>query len=478
VDQKGRICIFAKPCKAGVAKTRLAPLVGMEGAAVFAEAFLLDICTAVRCLVWAKPTIASIEPLPPTALPQGFEEWLQGDGDLGTRLERVLGRALSDSAFAIALGADSPGLPLRYLEQARAILVSADAVLGPCDDGGFYLLGLRRCPAGLLAGISWSQPSTFAQTLARLKEAGLRVAVLERWFDVDRPEDFLRLRGLIASGEVRAPETQKAFVRVRVYKPVGDPPSVSIIIPVLNEREILPHTLAELQRHKWVREVIVVDGGSSDRTREWLSEQSFAHVVDAPRARGAQMNAGAKTASGDVLLFLHADCVLPFDAIEQIRTAMSRAGVVGGCFLVRFRESRSLSLRLVEAGINLRTRLTRTATGDQAIFVRRRAFGEAGGCPDWPLFEDVKMVSRMKELGRFMVVRSTVTISARRFITRGVWKSVALIYALRAGYWAGISPVTLKKWFDDVRPHLGTQASRPRVRAEKEEASHAVGTRA
>ena len=125
---------------------------------------------------------------------------------------------------------------------------------------------------------------------------------------------------------------------------------------------------------------------------------------------------------------------------------------MGGCFEVRFRADRPRSLKLVAAGINVRSRLTRTATGDQAIFVRRSVFEQVGGCPDWPLFEDVDLVRRIKKVGRFVVLPSQLLVSPRRHLARGVFRTVLLIYALRVAFRLGVSPFTLKKWFDDSRP--------------------------
>ena len=136
-----------------------------------------------------------------------MEVWPQGEGDLGARLERILRRALKESAHAVAIGTDSPGLPLALLEEARSALEAHDAVVGPADDGGFYLLGLNRCPEGLLAGLPWSAENTRARTLSRLEERGLTVQLLAPWFDVDVAADLERLRSLLAEGAIRAPAT-------------------------------------------------------------------------------------------------------------------------------------------------------------------------------------------------------------------------------------------------------------------------------
>lgn len=211
------ICIFVKPPVPGEVKTRLIPALGAVGAASLAGAFFQDVVLSLIGLPWACPVIASTAPFStPVSCP--YEMWLQGEGDLGVRLERILQRALLRSAPTIAIGADSPGLPMRFLDDARLKLRRADAVLGPSDDGGFYLIGINRCPLGLLREIPWSQSDTFACTLARLKQHGLNTQVLDPWFDVDTPQDLARLKTLILRGQIRAPRTAAA---IRCYSMNG-----------------------------------------------------------------------------------------------------------------------------------------------------------------------------------------------------------------------------------------------------------------
>ncbi len=234
---------------------------------------------------------------------------------------------------------------------------------------------------------------------------------------------------------------------------------VSVIIPVLNERACLPGNVEALKRHIWIHEIIVVDGGSSDGTLAWLREQSAIRLIESAPGRGIQLNAGAKAATGDVLIFLHADTCLPQDAYARLKQALDRPNIIGGCFCVRFDAQRPRSLGIVAAGINFRTRLTRTGTGDQAIFVRRAVFDEIGGYPEWPLFEDTEFVGRMKRIGRFAVVSTPVTISARRHVRCGVFRTVILCYLLRLGYWAGISPFILAAWYEGSAHNVKTQAA-------------------
>lgn len=229
---------------------------------------------------------------------------------------------------------------------------------------------------------------------------------------------------------------------------------ISIVIPVLNEELQIAATLAGLETvaHGQQAELIVADGGSTDRTVELAGQLEGIRIVNCSRAnRGWQMNEGAAAACGDVLLFLHADVILPPDALSSIRQALVDASIAGGCFQIRFPAEATASLRAVAWGINLRTRLFQTATGDQAIFVRRIMFNELGGYETFPLMEDIALFNKLKKRGKVVILNEQVEISPRRWLKFGVWRTVLLMYLLRFGYWLGVDPVTLKRFFVDVR---------------------------
>lgn len=215
------LCIFAKAPRAGAVKTRLAATIGADAAARLADAFFWDTLELAEQLAPVRVVVAlsGNEMLLP-ALRDRVDVWPQGEGDLGARLERNLRRALTESPRVLAVGTDSPGLPVALLVQALAALDTHDAVLGPADDGGFYLLGTRTCPEGLLSGLPWSSANTREKTLARLEERGLTVKVLAPWFDVDREQDLERLRTLLGAGEIHAPATCRVLgIRPEVVAP-------------------------------------------------------------------------------------------------------------------------------------------------------------------------------------------------------------------------------------------------------------------
>jgi len=226
---------------------------------------------------------------------------------------------------------------------------------------------------------------------------------------------------------------------------------VSVIIPALDEEAAIASTLARARSGAGAHdiELIVVDGGSEDATAARAAE--FADkVLCAPRGRGRQMNAGAWAASGEVLLFLHADTILPPGYPEIIGRAVSDPDIAWGRFDVEL-TGRGILLRLVERLINLRSRVSRIATGDQAIFVRSDVFRRAGGYPDIPLFEDVALSRTLKRLGKSACLRERVVTSARRWQKEGVVRTILRMWMLRALFWFGVPPAKLCAFYRDVR---------------------------
>ncbi|XKH60670.1 TIGR04283 family arsenosugar biosynthesis glycosyltransferase [Halomonas sediminis] len=214
---------------------------------------------------------------------------------------------------------------------------------------------------------------------------------------------------------------------------------LSIVIPVLNEAGMLAATLEALVplRHSGV-EVIVVDGGSQDATLT-LAQPLADQVLEGPVGRTRQMNLGAYAASGEWLLFLHADTRLPEDALSALCQALgdSRAGNrVWGRFDIHLSGASSM-LPMISAMMNRRSRLTGIATGDQAMFMTRNAFERVGGFPDQPLMEDIEISRRLKRLSRPACLEQKVTSAGRRWDKHGAWKTILLMWRLRYRYWRG-----------------------------------------
>jgi len=223
-------------------------------------------------------------------------------------------------------------------------------------------------------------------------------------------------------------------------------PTLSVVMPVLNEASGLGAALQALAPFMARgAQLIVADGGSSDDTAA-LARTAGATVIPAPRGRALQMNAGAQQASAGVLLFLHADTLLPEDADQLIARALADGSAVWGRFDVCI-AGQSRMLRVVAALMNLRSRWSGMATGDQAMFMTRAAFDTVGGFPAQPLMEDIEISRRLGRLSRPACLRAKVLTSGRRWETRGVWRTVLLMWRLRFAYWRGAAPEHLAELY-------------------------------
>lgn len=220
--------------------------------------------------------------------------------------------------------------------------------------------------------------------------------------------------------------------------------SLSIIVPVLNEAAQIERALLRLAPARaHCIEVIVVDGGSTDDTAQ-LAAPYVDQLLHAPKGRARQMNAGAEVARGDVLLFLHADTLLPEGAFDLLLADMNQTKKVWGRFNVRI-AGRSPMFSLIAAMMNLRSRLTGIATGDQAIFVRRMDFDAVGGFPDQELMEDIEISRRLKRCSKPLCLSGPAITSGRRWEAHGIWRTILLMWRFRLLYWLGTSAKELAK---------------------------------
>jgi rSAM/selenodomain-associated transferase 2 len=212
---------------------------------------------------------------------------------------------------------------------------------------------------------------------------------------------------------------------------------LSIIVPVLNEAQALPRLLAHLKAlARDGCEVLIVDGGSEDGSPAIAEDAGFT-VLRSARGRARQMNTGAAQATGEALLFLHADTQLPTGAMTLVTQALASHAYCWGRFDVRLTGSHPM-LRVVAHMMNLRSRLSGIATGDQAMFVSRATFDAVGGFADQPLMEDIELSSRLRQISRPACLKHCATTSGRRWETRGVWSTILLMWRLRWAYWRGV----------------------------------------
>ena len=242
-------------------------------------------------------------------------------------------------------------------------------------------------------------------------------------------------------------------------------PRFSIVIPTLDEESMIGLTLRRARSSFGTSaELIVVDGGSHDRTRAIAAET--ARVLTCRGGRGAQLRAGSEEARGELIVFLHADTHLEPGAAARLDEAFEDLDVVGGCcrFAVDPPAKPFSRFAWLEHGINWRTRLLGTATGDQAIVTRRDALSRVGGVPPLPLFEDVMLVRRLRRLGRFVRLGVTARTSRRRWEERGFWPTVLEHWLLRAGFRLRIPPHRLAGWYERRRDDSAWPGGPPRLR--------------
>jgi rSAM/selenodomain-associated transferase 2 len=236
--------------------------------------------------------------------------------------------------------------------------------------------------------------------------------------------------------------------------------TISIIIPVLNEATIIKQTLGQLTQYSEI-EIIVVDGGSQDETvaiaersqREIaerggrpIAKTSTKVITAISKGRAGQMNAGADLAQSEILLFLHGDTQLPANFIDLVIKTLQEHQTIAGAFELAI-DGSSISLRWIERLVKMRSRLFSLPYGDQAIFISKSAFIEAGGFADLPIMEDFEFIRRIRRRGRIAIASAAVTTSDRRWQKLGVWQTTLINQLMIAGYYLGISPTKLSQFY-------------------------------
>ncbi|MBC2712835.1 MAG: TIGR04283 family arsenosugar biosynthesis glycosyltransferase [Desulfosarcina sp.] len=341
----------------------------------------------------------------------------QATGDLGRRMHRAIKSAVEDGARKVVLiGTDIPGITTAILEQAFAALNRRDLVLGPSTDGGYWLVGLNRVE-NIFDGVAWSTADVLQQTLALARHKGMKPYLLDPLSDLDTPDDLAREMG------------------------GNEPPSpyLSVIIPALNEERQIARTIAAATSTD--AEIIVSDGGSTDRTVE-IAKSLGARIVSGKRGRAGQQNRGAAAARGEVLLFLHADTRLPRNYIDHIfETLMDRRTVLGA---FRFKtDINTPTMQWITFLTNLRARRLMLPYGDQGLFMRKCNFDTAGGFPEVPIAEDLYLVRKMARKGRITLAPASAVTSGRRWQYMGPMRTTIINTIIAAGCLAGVSPSRL-----------------------------------
>lgn len=432
--------VFVKYPEPGKVKTRLARGVGdSEAVRLYKQ--------------WTEETLAKIRPLAgktanvhiafdPPEKGKEIRSWLtgpfryvpQGPGDLGKRLSRMAGDAFTEGASKVILvGSDCPDMDMFTLRLAFSRLSTGGVVLGPARDGGYYLAGLSRpSQTFLFEGIPWSTSRVLKKTVERLKKMGTPYSLLPLKQDIDTLGDLKRWRA----------EKKRSADRAG---------KISVIIPVLNEAGTIAAFLKEL-KSQGPDEVIVVDGGSRDKTR--FIAAKYAKVVCSEKGRAIQMNEGAARAAGGILLFLHADTRLPPLALEQARSVLSGGRNRAGRFRMSFGHS-NLLLRLTE----FQTRFQFFSYGDQAFFMDRSLFEELGGFDPEAPFEDVDFYRRLLKKERPFILPSSVWTSPRRYLQKGILRQKLINFTLATMAYLGMGKETIRAtqraFYPDIRDSAG-----------------------
>jgi rSAM/selenodomain-associated transferase 2/rSAM/selenodomain-associated transferase 1 len=428
------LIVFTRYPEPGNTKTRLIPALGTQGAADLQREM-------------TEATIQTASALDSTRITVAYEggdsakmaEWLGENVNLVSQEGRDLGEKMSNAfrhSFAngedraVIIGTDCPGLTVAIMERAFASLADNDLVIGPATDGGYYLIGLAQETPALFSGVSWGTERVFAQTREIAKSHGLQLATLPQLTDIDRPEDL---------------EHQQQHP--------SPTHTVSVVIPTLNEEQHITRTLDQVLSDPSV-EAIVVDGGSTDSTAA-VAAAAGAHVLTVPGGRAAQMNAGASEATGTILLFLHADTLLPLDYCNTICEVLSDRNTAAGAFRLAIRGP-GRGLRLVEHMVNFRSSVRGRPYGDQALFITRETFRKVRGFEQLPIMEDFDIVRRLRRFGRISLASSAVTTSPRRWTKLGVVGTTLINQAMIAGYYLGVSPHFLARIYRGNEPDRAT----------------------
>jgi rSAM/selenodomain-associated transferase 2 len=388
-------------------------------------------------------------------VPPGVEPVPQRGANLGERLANAVGDVFERSRSGppasrplLVVGVDTLLTRTHAADALELLRHGADVVFGPAEDGGYYLVAMTRPQPALfdLPPQGWGGPDVLDQSLAAAKAAGLSTALLAPERDLDTPDDAAALAD-------QDPELAPLLRRPQLG------PLVSIVIPTRDEASALPHTLDHLAGLPGRFDVTVVDGGSRDGTEQLAANHpTRPRTLNQAGGRAAQLNAGARTATGDPIVFLHADTRLPHDAYAQL----TNTDAEGGNFAIRF-DGDDLFSKVLGAWYRAQRRLG-IYYGDSAIWLRRAAFERLGGFDtSLPIMDDYDLARRLERGRKTTCLEGPVTTSARRWRELGVPRTVLSWVVIRWLFVAGVPPRRLARLYGRVRetPGSGTP-SRPR----------------
>jgi hypothetical protein len=429
-----RLIIFTRCPEPRKCKTRLIPVLGADGAAELHQQMVRRTLRVAARFANDRPAQLEVEFDGEDAAEMerlfgsSFTYRRQSAGDLGARLSRSIRDAFDqNSGRVVVIGTDCPGVSSRILATAFRLLATHDVVLGPASDGGYYLIGLRAPQDDLFHDIPWGSGDVFQTTRQRAEESQLLTALLPTMDDVDRPEDldvWQRYSG--------------------IDQPQGERVSLSVVVPTLGNESGLEATLKSIGVSDRVEAVVVAAGESAQ-----VAETARSHgciFAQSPPGRGRQMNLGAAVTSGDSILFLHADTVLPLGYENMVEELLAQPDVAAGAFPLAL-DAIGIRYRLTEHCINTRSRLLQLPYGDQALHFRRELFQALGGFRDWPIMEDFELVRRARREGKIRLADAAVQTSARRWQELGIWRTTWINQKIVFGYLLGVPVDRLATWY-------------------------------
>jgi len=442
---KKAIVIFTRVPEPGRTKTRLMPVWSGLQCARLHGCFLQDIyaqCKKVGADIYVFYTPEGKTELLFPVFGAEVSYRLQAGKDLGERMQDAIGSVIADGYDAcVLIGTDVPEISAGDIEDAFQQLKTKDAVFGPTMDGGYYLAAMCKLHEEVFAGKTYGHGSVLADAVHDLKKPGRGIGYVGRRYDIDYPAD-LRNYSQRMRENIRLKETVTGQYVARHAK-------ISIIIPVYNEEKHIQRMIRQLQTLAGQCEIIFVDGGSNDRTRNLLGTKYT--VVHSGKGRAVQMNAGAKSSSGDILFFLHCDSILPDRPLEQIRTVMK--DYAAGGFGVAF-YSKNFFMFTNRIISNYRMKFGRIIFGDQGMFIDRDLFFDLGMFPELPLMEDyqfsLNMRARKINIG---VTKRRIYTSDRRY-PKGTFAKLRVMwnmFCLRRMYRAGIPVEVIAGRYKDIR---------------------------
>ena len=444
---KKAIIIFTRVPIPGKTKTRMMPTLTPDQCEHLHTCFLKDIrrvCEqcAVDIYVCYTPDEEKYKRQIMDILGTEKNYFPQKGNDLGNRMCNAFEEVLKkEYDSCLLIGTDVPELQTSCLMKAFEVLDKKDVVFGKTVDGGYYLVGMKKLYPQVFGLEQYGHSSVFYETLKRLQAESIRVGYTEELLDMDTPSDLQKYRNHMR-------ENNRLY-KTETGKYVSEIAKISIIIPVYNEEKLIVPLQRQLSSLKEQCEIILVDGGSTDKTQT-LIEPGY-RVISAEKGRANQMNQGALESTGDILFFLHCDSELPENVLGEIRTVMREYRA--GCFGIAFR-SKSPLMFICRVISNYRVKDRKVMFGDQGMFMERELFFELGMFPQIPIMEDYQLSLTLKEAGiKLGMANKRIYTSDRRY-PRGMIPKLRLMWKMnrmRKMYRDKVQVQKLADMYEDIR---------------------------